>query len=314
MVNYAQLNRVDINLLVLFDLLFTQRHSGRAAAALNLSPSAISHALRRLRTYLGDPLFLPTARGMVPTARAEMLAPAIRDIVERVGAVLVKAERFDPAKSRRRFRIGAPDGSAAILVPSLLRAVEAQAPGIDLAILQLLPAPNASDPNEAWREALSDVANVRTDMAILPHDPRTSRFHSLRLYSEDFVFVARRGNCLIDKPTLGAIAAARHVLVSATGDTSGAVDLLLAEHGQERRIALTVPSFLAAATAIAASDLIGALPRRFVTEACRSFDLQVIEPPFAMMSSDLFAIVPRATLLDPAIEWLLDQVAIALSD
>lgn len=312
MVNYTQLSRVDINLLVLFDLLFTERHAGRTAAALNLSPSAISHSLRRLRTFLGDPLFLPTARGMVPTARAEMLAPAIRDIVERVGAVMVRAEPFDPATSRRRFRIAAPDGSAAILVPRLVGTFEARAPGIDLVTLQLLPTAGATGPHEAWREALSDLTNGRIDVAVIPHQPLSGRFHSLRLYSEDFVFACRCGHGLGGSPTLSAIAEARHVLVSATGDSSGLVDLLLAEHGHQRRIALTVPSFLAAAAAIAESDLVGALPRRFVREACQGLDLQLIEPPFPMIASELYAVAARSALLDPSIAWLVDQVAACL--
>lgn len=307
--NYAQLSRVDINLLLLFDLLFRERHSGRTAAELKLTPSAISHSLRRLRAYFGDPLFLPTAHGMVPTARAEVLAPAIRDIVERVGMVMVKAEPFDPATAQRRFRIAAPDGSAAVVVPALLRRFETQAPGIDLAVLQLLPTAGAVQAHDAWREALADLASGRTDIAVLPYQPPSSRFHCARLYSEDFVFAARRGHPLGDRPALADLAAARHVLVSATGDTSGLVDLLLLEHGHERRIALTVPSFLAAAAAIGASDLIGALPRRFVTEACKAFALQIIEPPFPMIVSELHAVVPRAALLDPAIAWLVDQLA-----
>ena len=81
MLNHAQLARADINLLLLFDLLFEERNAGRAAARLNLSPSAVSHSLRRLRTLLDDPLFLPNPKGMVPTDRAEALAPIIRDIV-----------------------------------------------------------------------------------------------------------------------------------------------------------------------------------------------------------------------------------------
>ncbi len=312
MMNYTQLSRIDLNLLVVFDLLFSERHAGRTAAALNISPSAVSHSLRRLRAYLGDPLFLPTARGMAPTARAEMLAPAIRDIVERVGAVMVKSEPFDPATSRRRFRIAAPDGSAAILIPRLVETLEQQAAGIDLAMLQLLPAAGATEPREAWREALSDVANGRIDVAIIPHQPSSSRFHPAWLYTEDFIFAARRGHELGDSPTLGAIASARHVLVSATGDRSGLVDLLLAKHGHERRIALTVPSFLAAAAAIAKSQLVGALPRRFVNEACLDFDLQPIEPPFPMIASELYAIAARSALIDPAIAWLLDQVTACL--
>src|ERR1043165_7050742 len=102
MLNHAQLARAGINLLLVFDLLFEERNAGRAAARLNLSPSAISHSLRRLRSMLDDPLFLPTAKGMVPTERAQALAPNIRDIVERVQSVVSNDQGFDPATAVRR--------------------------------------------------------------------------------------------------------------------------------------------------------------------------------------------------------------------
>src|SRR4029079_19079775 len=101
MLNHAQLARTDLNLLLVFDLLFEERNAGRAAARLNLSPSAISHSLRRLRVLLDDPLFLPTSKGMMPTERATGLAPAVRDIVERVQEVVVATGGFEPATAVR---------------------------------------------------------------------------------------------------------------------------------------------------------------------------------------------------------------------
>jgi DNA-binding transcriptional LysR family regulator len=308
MLNHAQLVRIDINLLLLFDLLFEERNAARAASRLNLSPSAVSHALRRLRSLLDDPLFLPNARGMVPTERAQVLAPAIREIVERVQGVVASVQAFEPATAARRFRIGAPDGAVSILVPPLVERVETVAPNMDLAVLQLLPKPAASGPAQAWADALADVETGRIDCAILPHSPESGRFDSTALYAEDFVFVARRGHGLAKAPSMEAIAAARHVLVSASGDPSGFVDRLLAEHGHERRIALTVPSFFMAAAAIASSDLVGALPRHFAIEAARTYPLRIVEPPFAMGSASLHAIVPRAAMLDRGIRWLVQQV------
>src|SRR5690349_17937353 len=137
MLNHAQLARVDLNLLLVFDLLFEEQNAGRAAARLNLSPSAISHALRRLRLLLDDPLFLPNPKGMVPTERAQSLAPTIRDIVERVQGVVASSAAFDPAATVRRFRIGAPDGAVSVIVPRLVERLQTSAPGIDLSILQL---------------------------------------------------------------------------------------------------------------------------------------------------------------------------------
>jgi DNA-binding transcriptional LysR family regulator len=314
MLNISQLVRADVNLLLVFDLLFEERNAGRAAARLNLSPSAVSHSLKRLRVLLDDPLFLPSAKGMMPTERARALAPAIRDIVERVHGVIASAEAFDPAKAVRRFRIGAPDGAVSVIVPPLVKRLEKAAPGIHLSILQLLPGPGSIEPLDAWRDAFTEIESGRISLAVLPHPASEVRFHSSALYFEDFVIAARRGHPLAKAPSLEAFAAARHVLVSAKGDSWGFVDRKLAEHGLERRIVLTVPSFFMAISAIASSDLVGALPRRFASQAARNYDVEVIEPPLDMLSSDLYAIVPRAALLDHGIAWLLRQVEeVALS-
>ncbi len=312
MLNYAQLARTDINLLLIFDLLFEERNAGRAAAKLNLSPSAISHALRRLRAVLDDPLFLPTPKGMVPTARAQALAPSVRDIVERVQGVVANIQGFDPAIAVRRFRIGAPDGAVSVLVPRLVERLESTAPGIDLSILQLLPQPGALDPSEAWRGAFAEIESGRIDLAILPFPANEARFLSAPLYFEDFVILVRRGHPLVKNLTIESFAAARHVLVSATGDSWGFVDRALAQRDFERRIALTVPSFFMAAAAIASSNLVGALPRRFAREAEHSFEVEIVEPPFDMLSSDLFAVVSKAAMLDRGIAWLLETVSAEL--
>ena len=74
MLNQIDLSRIDLNLLVLFEIVFQERHVGRSAERLHLSPSAISHGLGRLRALLGDPLFLRTPKGVVPTERAFQLA------------------------------------------------------------------------------------------------------------------------------------------------------------------------------------------------------------------------------------------------
>lgn len=312
MLNHAQLSRLDSNLLLLFDLLFEERNAGRAAARLHLSPSAVSHALRRLRAMLNDPLFLPSPKGLVPTPRAELLAPTIHDIIERIGGVIASAEKFDPASAVRRFRIGAPDGAVSILVPALVGRLSTEAPGIDLAMVQLLPRPGALDPGQAWRDALAELDSGRIDLAILPYQPPQGRFRAVALYAEDFVVVAAKGGRFASAPTVDQFAAGRHVLVSATGDRSGFVDRLLAERGLERRIALTVPSFFMAAAAIASSDLIGALPRRFATEAARTLPVRIIEPPFPMPSTDLHAIAPDAAMMDEGIAWLIDSITRSL--
>ncbi len=84
MLNEIDLSRADLNLLTLFEVVLRERHVGRAAARLNLSPSAISHGLKRLRVLLNDPLFLRTPKGLVPTARAAQLSKPVPDVPARV--------------------------------------------------------------------------------------------------------------------------------------------------------------------------------------------------------------------------------------
>src|SRR6186713_325741 len=123
MLNEIDLSRADLNLLDLFQVVLEERHVGRGAVRLNLSPSAVSHGLGRLRKLLGDPLFLRTPKGVVPTARATELATSISEILARIRGVVSSGAPFDPARSARRFVIGAPDGASAVFLPSLLEAL-----------------------------------------------------------------------------------------------------------------------------------------------------------------------------------------------
>src|ERR1051325_2369846 len=114
MLNAAQLVRVDLNLLVLFITVLEERHVARAAERLNLTPSAVSHGLARLRQLLNDPLFLEHSQGVPPTARALQLKEPVTEILARVDTVISSAAPFDPRTARRRFTIGAPDALWAV--------------------------------------------------------------------------------------------------------------------------------------------------------------------------------------------------------
>src|SRR5262245_23131608 len=151
------LSRVDLNLLILFETVREERHVGRAAQRLNLTPSAVSHGLGRLRQLLNDPLFLRTPKGVVPTARATELATPITDILARVRSVISTAAPFDPTRSTRRFTLGASDAASAVFLPPLLAGLRQAAPGIEISLRQLLPSPGDLPPERAWRNAFSDL-------------------------------------------------------------------------------------------------------------------------------------------------------------
>lgn len=306
MLNEIDLSRADLNLLVLFEVVLKERHVGRTADRLNLSPSAVSHGLGRLRRLLNDPLFLKTPKGVVPTARATELATPIADVLARVRSVLSTAEPFDPARSTRLFTIGAPDGVSAVFLPPLLAELGESAPGINISVRQLLPTQGETSPERAWRSAFADLEARAMDIAIIPSDDIAPRFHQQTLYEEDFVVAMRAGHSFGDNPTLDRYCEMRHLVVSLTGDPYGFVDEVLAKQGYSRRIALTVPNFMFALGVIAETDLISALPRRFVALHAPRFGVVGLEAPLPLGRFRLNAVAPKAAMMDMGMTWLFD--------
>jgi DNA-binding transcriptional LysR family regulator len=309
MLNRIDLSRVDLNLLVLFEIVLDERHVGRTAERLNLTPSAVSHGLGRLRRLLNDPLFLRTPRGVVPTARGMELAAPIADVLARVRSVISTAVPFDPANSTRRFTIGAPDGVTAVLLPPFLAELRRTAPSVDIGVRQLLPTPGEMSPERAWRTVFADLEAGAMDLAVIPSGSIPARFHARRLYEEDFVIAMRAGHPLAGDPTLERYCEMQHLVVSFTGDPHGFVDEILAKHGYSRRIALTVPSFMFALAVVADTDLISALPRRFVAMHAARFGVVSLEAPMPLTTFQLNAVTPTAAMMDAGLAWLFDLLA-----
>jgi len=310
MLNEINLARADLNLLTLFEVILRERHVGRAAVQLNLSPSAVSHGLARLRRLLNDPLFLRTPKGVVPTARAMALAEPLADLLARVRNVLSSAAPFDAATSRRRFIIGAPDGS--VLLKPLLAMLRDRAPGIDIGLRQLLPPQGGHSVERAWTPVFAELDAGAMDIAIAPIDRAPPRFVARTIYEEDFVVVARARHPFTARPTLERFCRTQHVVVSMTADPFGFVDDALAKLGLTRRVALTVPDFASAIVTVAETDLIAAMPRRFVAMHAARFAVVSREVPLRLRSFSIKAAVPKVALMDAGLAWLFDVVGEAV--
>ena len=306
MMNEIDLSRADLNLLVLFEVVREHGHVGRAAEVLNLSQSAVSHGLSRLRRLLNDPLFLKTPKGVVPTARALELAEPIADVLARARSVISTAEPFVAAKSRRRFTLGAPDATLAVLLPPLLKAVQRLAPGIDVSVRQILPPQQGRAGGNPWEQALSDLENRLLDIAIIPLDDLPARFAGRTLYEEDFVIATRAGHPFAQAPTLDHYCRMRHLVVSLARDDHGFVDEALAAHGRSRRVALAVPNFMIALALVAETDLIAALPRSLVTTHARRFRLAVSKAPLPLRKFRIRAVTTKSAMMDAGVAWFSD--------
>jgi DNA-binding transcriptional LysR family regulator len=283
-------------------------HVARAAQRLNLTPSAVSHGLRRLRRLLHDPLFLKTPNGVRPTDRARALAGPVAEVLTRVEGIVSTAGPFDPKIAQRCFTIGAPDAFAAIFLGPLVACLAREAPSIDIRLVQVMPQYHGRPTSQVWQTTLMELDAQRLDVAVLPIGASPPRFAERLLFEEDFVVAMRKGHPLARKPSLVAYLAAQHILVSAIGDALGVVDAKLAEKGHSRRVALTVPNFMMALVQLAESDLVATLPRHLVERHAARFNLVTRPLPLPWTPDPVRIVASQAAMAEAGIAWLFETM------
>jgi DNA-binding transcriptional LysR family regulator len=124
------IDKVDLNLLRLFNAIYTTGSVTRAAALLNLNQPVASQGLARLRLSLGDALFERVAGGVRPSPRAESLAPTVRAALAMLDHALAEGDRFDPQQSRRVFRLHMSDIGEGRFLPALMERLRRYAPSV----------------------------------------------------------------------------------------------------------------------------------------------------------------------------------------
>jgi DNA-binding transcriptional LysR family regulator len=290
--------KFDLNLLVVFDALMQERHVGRAGEILGLTQPAVSHALGRLRHLVNDPLFVRHAKGMRPTPRAEALADAIAPALHMLRASLRPDERLDVAKVSRTVVIGASDYVDLTLMPPLMNCLRELAPGFDIRLRPI-----------SRETVLQDLRRQEIDFAIGPLAAAPDALDMIPLFTERLVMISRRGHPVLKAElTVETFAALSHLLVSQRGDAFGSVDNVLRELGHSRRIAITVPHFLAAPFIVGATDLVAVLAERVVRRMGEAAGLSVHELPFAVPSWTVGLARLRERPDDPALDWLVNLI------
>ncbi len=298
-------NRLDLNLLRVFDAVMVEQSLTRAAQNLALTQPAVSNALRRLKDALQDELFVRQGQGVTATPYAQRIWPQVRLTLQQLEATLMPV-RFDAASANQAFTLSMADATATALMPQLLRIVEQEAPGITLRVLPL----TTRDPRRLLEDAVTDMAigyfpAVMADLTARNQAGMGMAFDHQRLYDSHYVCVMRRHHPLAAGPlTLDAYCAARHLLVSFSGRPYGFVDEALGHWGRERRIVLTVNQFFTAGQVVAASDLLTVLPQHFIEFTGIADQLVWRELPFAMDTVHVDLLWSRRPQQSAALEWL----------
>jgi DNA-binding transcriptional LysR family regulator len=247
--------RIDLNLLAAFEVLMHERNVTKAADRLCLSQPAVSAALGRLRDALGDPLFVRTGRGIRPTPRALELVGPVNAALGMIRASLQNGSRFDPATSCRAFTLMLSDIGEIMYLPRLIARVKREAPGVRLFVRPLVRSIMAEE---------LDFGSV--DIALGFVDRVTVGLRAQPLFDESYACMVRHGHPRIrTRMSLRQFLDEWHLLVarkmsSGGGPMDGMVEKSLQEIGAVRKVAMSVPHFLAVPLIIAQTDLLVTAP------------------------------------------------------
>ena len=287
---------IDLNLLAAFDALMRERNVTRAATQLGVSQPAMSAALSRLRKLLGDPLFLRSADGLLPTPRARDLTEPISQALRQIESTLVKQPEFIPAKASLTFNLGLSDYPAFVLLPLLLQALGNCAPGVSVNV-------HAFNDRDHAAELLHAGA---IDAAVgVPPTHADSRILTRPILRDEFVTIIASGHpAARGRMSIETYLELPHVLVSPEGERYGIVDQVLAQQGKKRTLALTLPQMFAAPAVVALSNMTSTVLRRVALHSLARGQLVLFPPPVPLPSVVFDLIWHRRSDISPAQQWL----------
>jgi DNA-binding transcriptional LysR family regulator len=290
---------IDLNLLVVFHEVFHARQISSAAKRLQLTQSAVSNALARLRRTLGDELFVRTALGMQPTPLAEHLAEPIAAALAGVTQALNRQAPFDPAESERRFTIAMTDVGEVYFMPVLIEKCSALAPGIRVASVRA-----------GTIDIKEEMEAGRVDLAIGAFDDVSSALYQRRLFRQSYVSMFRAGHALEEgELTLKRFLAAQHLFVASHESPYDRINQILEKAGIRAGGTFRVPHFTAVPYIVSSTDLVVTVPQKLAERATVPFKLSYLRPPLRLPSLQTNIFWHRRFNQDEGNQWLRSLIA-----
>ncbi|MCE7508276.1 LysR family transcriptional regulator [Alloalcanivorax xenomutans] len=285
-----RLNRIDLNLFVVFEALYRERRVTKVARHLNITQSGVSNALRRLRETFDDPLFVRGSEGMVPTPVAENMIVDVRQALDLLSRSVGENLRFQPELSEREFRLGMNDLGQALILPGLREKLREQAPKVALSTYYVDRRIGEEDLKSGGLDLLIDAPDINAlelDQAFLAELP--------------YVVTMRHGHPLAKGPlSLQCYLGADHIHVSSRKRGRGQVDVALHALGEQRHISMRVQNYLVAANITAESDLLWTVPRMLA----ETTGLYITEAPLKVPPLFWNLYWPKSVTMDPASRWM----------
>jgi DNA-binding transcriptional LysR family regulator len=288
------LTSIDLNLLVAFDALIAEGNVTRAGARIGLSQPALSKALGRLRSLFDDPLFIRIDGRMQPTARALQLADPVRRALAEIERAMLPAACFEPETAEGLVVVATVDLTDLLLLPRVAAHLREAAPGLDVRV-------RACD-----RLRLPGMlAGGEIDLALLPVAETGGDYRAEPLFQETLTCVVAADHPTVRNDlTIDDFVKLPHIVVSTEGRGDAVIDSLLATRGLERRVQLTVPTYLAVPQTLASSDLIATVPTRLARWLAGAARLRLFDPPLPVAGFTVHQVWHSRSDQDPVQCWL----------
>ncbi|MDP4533059.1 LysR family transcriptional regulator [Marinobacter salarius] len=292
------LNRLDLNLLHVFDTIYREGSLTRAARALHLTQPAVSHSLSRLREHFDDPLFSRQGNQMVPTPLARRFLESMRPGLTQIQSAVNQFHAFDPANQRKTYSLALRDILESTFLPKLMGRLESY-PELEI-ISQRVPR----------RDMETQLAAGKLDFAVdvlLPVSNQTG--HEL-LRHDRLVVLARKSHPLTGGGlTLDKYLEAKHVLVSSRSEGPGIEDFELSRFGVQRNIRLRCQHYYAACRVAEGTDLLLTMPENYARIIAERADIDILTTPVDLPGIDVHLYWHKAYEREPALIWFREQLA-----
>jgi DNA-binding transcriptional LysR family regulator len=260
---------IDLNLLVLFHVVYMERSVTRAAEKLRVTQSAASHSLAKLRQLFQDDLLVRASGKMVPTPRADQLFEAVSVMIDALESRILPVANFEPRTARREFSTAMSDMAEVVALPPLMQALRRQAPGCTIRNVRVTTS-EITDALETGRAELA-IGNV--------FEPQ-SNIYQQTLYMHDYAVLAWERHPRLRKGlTLERYLAEPHV-VAETGSEDHLRTTGLSPLGLRRRTEVTVGGLMSIPWLLPDTDLLATVPSHLGRIACKKFGLRAHALPF----------------------------------
>jgi len=266
------LAKIDVNLLYLFKLLYEYRNIKKVSEILDVSQSAISHSMKRLKLCLGDQLFYRTSSGLAPTPYAEEISKTIITCFDSIEQSINSNFNFEPLKSKRIFNVSMTDVGEILFLPKLISHLATVAPDISIEIVRCA--------SESIQKEM-ELGNIDLAIGLLPE--LKAGFYQRRLFTQKYKLMLRKGHPLLsEKVSQASILNYKHISISSKDTGHSIIEKYLQNNHIDRVVASRLTHFIAVPYILGVSDFIATVPEKLDDTIGNHFDVITIDHPLKL--------------------------------